>query len=196
MVHRRRATAPMAPGRCWPACTPASIDPRTKIQAAVAPKGHFTKDQFRIDLAAGTVTCPTRHCPDPLQPQSTTPPPRPGQLRPGLHHLPAWRPVHQRGGWPHRHHHRLRARAGHCPRPPGRPGPRRRLPLNPAQGGAQACPSGPPPPRRPPRSGPRPCQGRRRLQPAGRRGQPGPAGRARPALDPVRWLGSSMSRPA
>jgi hypothetical protein len=38
----------------------ASIDPRIKIQAAVAPKGHFTKDQFQIDLAAGTVTCPAQ----------------------------------------------------------------------------------------------------------------------------------------
>ena len=38
----------------------ASIDPRVKIQAAVAPKGHFTKDQFQIDLAAGTVTCPAQ----------------------------------------------------------------------------------------------------------------------------------------
>jgi hypothetical protein len=36
----------------------AGIDPRVKIQAAVAPRGHFTKDQFRIDLAAGVVTCP------------------------------------------------------------------------------------------------------------------------------------------
>jgi hypothetical protein len=36
----------------------ASIDPRVKIQAAVAPKGHFTKDRFQIDLAVGTVTCP------------------------------------------------------------------------------------------------------------------------------------------
>jgi hypothetical protein len=36
----------------------AGIDPRVKIQAPVAPKGHFTKDQFRIDLAAGVVTCP------------------------------------------------------------------------------------------------------------------------------------------
>jgi hypothetical protein len=36
------------------------IDPRVKIQAAVAPKGHFTKDQFQLDLAAGTVTCPAR----------------------------------------------------------------------------------------------------------------------------------------
>jgi hypothetical protein len=38
----------------------AGIDPRVKVQAAVAPKGHFTKDQFRIDLAAGSVTCPAR----------------------------------------------------------------------------------------------------------------------------------------
>jgi IS5 family transposase len=36
----------------------ASIDPRVKIQAPVAPNGHFTKDQFQIDLAAGSVTCP------------------------------------------------------------------------------------------------------------------------------------------
>jgi hypothetical protein len=38
----------------------AGIDPRVKVQAAVAPKGHFSKDQFRIDLAAGTITCPAR----------------------------------------------------------------------------------------------------------------------------------------
>jgi hypothetical protein len=38
----------------------AGIDPRVKIQAAVAPHGHFTKDQFQIDLAAGVVTCPAR----------------------------------------------------------------------------------------------------------------------------------------
>jgi len=38
----------------------ASIDPQVKIQAAVAPRGHFTKDQFQIDLAAGTVTCPAQ----------------------------------------------------------------------------------------------------------------------------------------
>jgi hypothetical protein len=38
----------------------ASIDPFVKVQAPVAPKGHFTKDQFRIDLAAGTVTCPAQ----------------------------------------------------------------------------------------------------------------------------------------
>jgi hypothetical protein len=38
----------------------AGIDPRVKVQAAVAPSGHFSKDQFRIDLGAGTVTCPAR----------------------------------------------------------------------------------------------------------------------------------------
>jgi IS5 family transposase len=38
----------------------ASIDPFVKVQAAVAPGGHFTKDQFHIDLAAGTVTCPAQ----------------------------------------------------------------------------------------------------------------------------------------
>jgi hypothetical protein len=38
----------------------ARIDPQVKVQAAVAPQGHFTKDQFRIDLGAGTVTCPAR----------------------------------------------------------------------------------------------------------------------------------------
>jgi hypothetical protein len=36
------------------------IDPRVKVQAAVAPNGHFTKDQFGIDLDRGTVTCPAR----------------------------------------------------------------------------------------------------------------------------------------
>jgi hypothetical protein len=38
----------------------ADIDPRVKIQAAVAPRGHFTKDQFQIDLAVGIVTCPAK----------------------------------------------------------------------------------------------------------------------------------------
>ena len=38
----------------------AGIDPRVKIQAPVAPKGHFTKDQFQLDLALGAVTCPAK----------------------------------------------------------------------------------------------------------------------------------------
>jgi hypothetical protein len=36
----------------------AGIDPRVKIQAAVAPCGHFSKDQFQIDLAAGSSPAP------------------------------------------------------------------------------------------------------------------------------------------
>jgi hypothetical protein len=39
----------------------AGIDPRVKVQAAVAPRGHFTKDQFQIDLARRVVTCPAQH---------------------------------------------------------------------------------------------------------------------------------------
>jgi hypothetical protein len=39
----------------------ASIDPFVKVQAPVAPKGHLTKEQFHIDLAAGRVTCPAQH---------------------------------------------------------------------------------------------------------------------------------------
>ena len=34
------------------------IDPRVKVQPPVAAGGLFTKDSFRIDLVAGTVTCP------------------------------------------------------------------------------------------------------------------------------------------
>jgi hypothetical protein len=38
----------------------AGVDPRVKVQAPVAPKGHFTKDQFHIDLDQGTATCPAK----------------------------------------------------------------------------------------------------------------------------------------
>jgi hypothetical protein len=38
----------------------AGIDPRVKVQAPVAPTGHFTKDQFQVDLDRGTVTCPAQ----------------------------------------------------------------------------------------------------------------------------------------
>ena len=36
------------------------ITAMTKVAAPTAPAGHFPKDRFRIDLAAGTVTCPAR----------------------------------------------------------------------------------------------------------------------------------------
>lgn len=38
----------------------AGIDIKTKVQAPNAPAGKFTKDQFTIDLAAGTATCPNQ----------------------------------------------------------------------------------------------------------------------------------------
>jgi hypothetical protein len=188
--------APMAPGHCWPACTPPGSTRGSRSKPRLHPKDTSPRTSSSSTLPWARSPARQAHRPDRLQRRSTPPPPRPSQLRPGVCGLLAARPVHQRAGWPHRHHHRRRARAGGCPRPPGRPGPRRRLPLNPAQGGAQAGPSGPPPPRRPSCAGPRPCQGRRRLQPAGCRGQPGPAGRARSALDPSGRLGSSMTRPA
>jgi Transposase DDE domain/Transposase domain (DUF772) len=36
------------------------LTPMVKTQPATAPGGRFAKDQFRIDLVAGTVTCPAR----------------------------------------------------------------------------------------------------------------------------------------
>jgi hypothetical protein len=36
------------------------LTPMVKTQVPTAPGGRFAKDQFRIDLAAGTVTCPAR----------------------------------------------------------------------------------------------------------------------------------------
>lgn len=39
----------------------AGVDAKVKVQAPVAPHGHFTKDQFTIDLHAGTVGCPAGH---------------------------------------------------------------------------------------------------------------------------------------
>jgi len=38
----------------------AGIDIKTKVQPPNAPAGKFTKDQFTIDLGAGTVTCPNQ----------------------------------------------------------------------------------------------------------------------------------------
>jgi Transposase DDE domain len=38
----------------------AGIQARVKVQAPVAPAGQFTKDQFDINLDAGTVTCPNQ----------------------------------------------------------------------------------------------------------------------------------------
>ena len=104
----------------------ASIDPPSR-SSPLAPRGHFTKEQFQIDLAAGTVTCPAQHTAPisttPIQATATTARPASSSLC----ELPASGPVHQRDSQPHHHHHRLRA-GSPCPRPPGRPRPRRRLP--------------------------------------------------------------------
>src|SRR3954468_20529230 len=39
----------------------AEVEIRCKIQTATAPAGHFTKDDFEIDLKAGAVRCPAGH---------------------------------------------------------------------------------------------------------------------------------------
>jgi hypothetical protein len=39
----------------------AGVDAKLKVQAPVAPDGHFTKDKFTIDLTKQTVTCPAGH---------------------------------------------------------------------------------------------------------------------------------------
>jgi Transposase DDE domain len=36
------------------------ITAMTKVAAPTAPQGHFTKQQFHVDLGQGTVTCPAR----------------------------------------------------------------------------------------------------------------------------------------
>jgi hypothetical protein len=45
----------------------AGMERRCKVQPPRAPAGHFTKEAFAIDLAAGQVTCPAGHT-APLQP--------------------------------------------------------------------------------------------------------------------------------
>jgi hypothetical protein len=174
----------------------AGIDPRVKVQAPVAPGGHFTKDQFQIDLTAGTVTCPPsappRSSTAPIRATATTVrpasarPARAARWRAGAPRRPAGAPSPSpptRPSWP------LRAPARPTPTWPlttARPDPRWNAssPIWSAAAMAAAV------------CGPRSGQGRRRLQPAGRRGQPGPAGRAGPALDRIARLGSGMSRPA
>ena len=150
-----------------------------KCQPPPAPKGHFPKDRFVIDLAAGTVTCPAGVTVAIQPPRAAR---RYGQVRRGLPHLPARSPVHDRALRPHDHHRPARGPAGRRPHPPGRPGLESRLPGNPAQGRAQDRPPDAPAPRRAPCPGPREAQGRRRLRPARRRGQPRQARRARPGM--------------
>ena len=157
----------------------AGIDNGIKCQPPAAVKGCFPKDRFTIDLDGKTVTCPA----------GVTVPIRAAAGRHAgaarsahVPHLPAGRPVHQRQRRPHDHHRPARSPAGRRPAGPGRPGLEGGLPGHPAQGRTQNRPPDAPPPRRPPRPRPRPGQGRRRLRPARRRGQPGPPRRARGRL--------------
>jgi Transposase DDE domain len=154
-------TVPMAPGRCWPACTPlgstrwSRSKPRSHHAGISPTPSYFTNAQFQIDLAAGTVTCPAQrtaaivYTADPDNRHH-------GQASFG----PACASCPLRGQCTSAaagrtititititHHHRLRGRAGRCPHSPGRPRPRRRLPRrrlprHPTQGRAQARPSG------------------------------------------------------
>ena len=49
----------MAPAPTWPGWT-GKVQADGHHQVPTAPGGRFTKDQFRIDLQAQTVTCPAR----------------------------------------------------------------------------------------------------------------------------------------
>jgi hypothetical protein len=140
----------------------------TKVAAPTAPAGHFTKQQFRIDLDQHTVTCPARRSVPIIL----------------ARHVAGWpasaapaRPAHSRSPAP------AAAPVGPSPSTRTRPGsrppeadsvvrPGGRLPRPPAHGGAQARPPAPPPTWRPTSPGAGPAAGRPGLAAAGRRGQP------------------------
>ncbi len=153
---------------------------RLKVQPASRVPGHFTKDDFVIDLAARTVTCPAgrvapfqgirdvraefgRACSAcPLVARCTTAPGRAASI--------ADQPAR---GTPRRRS---------CCRPRSRLAGR--LPGDPAEGRAQDRPPRPETPRRQASAGPGQAQGRRRLLAPRRRGQPRPA--RRPRAVPIR----------
>jgi hypothetical protein len=84
-------------GRCR-ARRPCCI--KTKVPPPVAPTGHFIKDDFTLDLAAGTATCPAGVT-------AAFPPyrrrPQECRLRPALRHLPARRGLSHLHDRPHHH---------------------------------------------------------------------------------------------
>ena len=90
--------------------------------------------------------------------QRPRPPRRGSQVRRGLPHLPAGRPVHHRQRRPHDRHRPARGPAGRRPPGPGQPGLAGGLQGHPAQGGTQDRPPDAPPPRRAPCPGPRPAR--------------------------------------
>jgi hypothetical protein len=163
----------------------AGIEDRCKTQAPTAAGGLFSKDRFGIDLDAGAVTCPG----------GITAPIRPARAGGGTAYFASACPqcplrtqcTTAAGGRtvsvgpPRADPHRR-------PSPPGRPRLDRCLPRHPPQGRAQARPPHAPTPRRAPSPSPRHGPRRCRLPAAGRRGQPRPHGRPRPARI-RRWMG-------
>ena len=157
----------------------AGIADRCKTQTPTAAGGLFSKDRFDINLDADTVTCPARSprrsaaaragggtanfasaCPAcPLRAQCTN--------AAGAHHSVG--PYEQT---------LTDARARQTTRTGSR-----RLPRQPAQGRTQARAPDAPPATAADEPGSEARPSRRRLQAAGRRHQPRPARRARPALD-------------
>jgi hypothetical protein len=130
-----------------------------KVQPPPAPKGHFPKDRFVIDLDARDRHLPRGHHRGHPRPHRASR--RRGQLRRGLPHMPAGSTVHHRALWPHHHHRPARDPAGRRPDPAGGSSLESRIPGNQAQGRAQDRPSYAQAPRRPACPGPRQRQGRR-----------------------------------
>ncbi len=166
---------------------------RCKVQPPSALPGHFSKDDFAIDLATRTVTCPAgsvarfnRHGAGSQ-----------ARFRLGLRRLPAREPLHD---LPRRSHDRDRTPRG-APRRwssgDSRPRLAGRLPGHPAQGRTQDRPPDAPSPWRQTSARPGQAPRRRRLRAPRRRGQPRPARRPRPG--PIRrtWVAASTraSRP-
>jgi hypothetical protein len=155
------------------------ITTMTKVAAPTAPHGHFTKQQFRIDLDLGTVTCPAR----------LTVPIVPARQGGGVARfgracqvcpLQASCTSSQAGRTVtiHPHETRLQAARARQREPAWRADYRAHRPHR----GAQAGPPAAPPPRRPKSPGSRPDAGRAGLAAAGRCGQPRPLRRARRAF--------------
>jgi hypothetical protein len=151
------ATAPMAPGRCWPACTPpaSTHGSRSKLRSRPAGTSPRTSSGSTLWRAPSPARpgAPPRSSPTPIPATATTA--RPASVRRVraarfVASAPARRLAAPSPSPPMRPSWRLLV-----PARPTRPG--RRLPRDPAEGGAQAGPPGPPSPRRSPGAGPWPC---------------------------------------
>jgi Transposase DDE domain len=91
------------------------LTPMVKTQVPTALGGRFAKDQFGVDLEAGTVTCPARMT------VAIRPARRGGgraRFGPRVQRLPAAPGLHHQRWWPGRRRPSPRGRAGHRPSPP------------------------------------------------------------------------------